>query len=237
MNAATPLADAVVIVAGGTGALGRAVSRGFLAQGSIVIATYRSAQELEEVRTAFGAEAIRFQGLQLDVTDEAAVGAAVEQLLARHARIDVLVNTVGGYAGGAPAWLTERAVLERLIGLNLLALHALLRAVVPVMRRQGHGNIVNVAAKAALTHPANSAAYAASKAAALAMMACLATELAGSGLRANSVLPATIDTPANRRAMPQADVSKWVRPEAVADVIAYLCGPQSLAVHGAQIAV
>src|SRR6185437_14875885 len=97
------------------------------------------------------------------------------------------------------------------------------RATVPAMLRAGHGSIVNVAAKAGIDPPAGAAPYAASKAAALALMDSLAAELAGSGVRVNSVLPSIIDTMANRKAMPGADYARWPKPEEIARVILFLC--------------
>src|SRR5262249_15315852 len=152
-------------------------------------------------------------GRRLDVTDTGALGETIKDVLARHKRLDILVNTVGGYAGGPPTWELESALLERMLTMNVRATHALLHAVVPVMLKQPRRCIATVAARPALTHPAGAAAYAASKAAALTMMGSLAAELLGTGVRANSILPSTIDTEANRKAMPKADFSKWPKPE------------------------
>jgi NAD(P)-dependent dehydrogenase (short-subunit alcohol dehydrogenase family) len=229
--------DAVALVAGGTGALGAAVSRAFVQEGATVVVTYRSDAELAELTRSVAGAKGRLEGRRVDVTDEAALADMVNAVVARYARIDMLVNTVGGYAGGTPTWQAARTVLDRMLELNLHAGHALLRVVVPVMLKQARGCIVNVAAKAALTHPADTAAYAASKAAALTMMGCLAAELLGTGVRANSVLPSTIDTEANRKAMPKADFSKWPKPDDIARVILFLCSPDSQVIHGAEIPV
>ena len=111
------------------------------------------------------------------------------------------------------------------------------RAAVSVMLKQGGGAIVNIAAKAAIDHGAGAAAYAASKAAAVAMMDSLAEDLKGTGIRANSVLPSIIDTEANRRAMPKADFAKWPNPEDIARVIVFLCGDDARVIHGAAVPV
>jgi NAD(P)-dependent dehydrogenase (short-subunit alcohol dehydrogenase family) len=229
--------DAVAFIAGGTGAVGRAVSRAFVAEGARVVVTYRSAQELEELSGSVAGASGRLDGRRVNVTAEAALADTINDVVARYGRIDILVNTVGGYAGGAPTWQLESPLLERMLELNVHAGHTLLRAVVPVMLKQARGCIVNVAAKAALTHPAGAAAYAASKAAALTMMECLAAELLGTGVRANSILPSTIDTEANRQAMPKADFSKWPKPEDIAPVVLFLCSPESWVIHGAAIPV
>ncbi len=105
------------------------------------------------------------------------------------------------------------------------------------MLKQGHGSIVNVAAQAALTHPAGAAAYAASKAAAVALMGSLAAELKGTGVRINSIVPSIMDTEANRKAMPHADFSKWPKTQDIARVLLFLCSAAAKSVHGAVIPV
>lgn len=227
----------VVIVAGGTGGLGRAVSLAFLAQKYIVVATYRQQQELDALKTAAGTNGEALEGSRVDVTDEAAVSQMMESILARHGRLDALVNTVGGYAGGVKLWELDTKVFDQMLSLNLRAGYALARAAVRIMLRQGSGAIVNVAAKAALDHGAGAGAYAASKAAAVALMDSLAADLHGTGIRVNSILPSIIDTEANRRAMPKADFSKWPKPEAIARVIVYLCSDSAAVIHGAAIPV
>jgi NAD(P)-dependent dehydrogenase (short-subunit alcohol dehydrogenase family) len=235
---ANTYASKTVIVAGGTGALGRAVSEAFLREGATVITPFHTASEFQSLATAQCDEArARLRGEQVDVTDEAAVGRLIAGVIQRHSRIDVLVNAVGGYAGDVKLWDMESAVLDRMLALNLRPLHALARAVVPEFLKQGHGAIVNVAARAALDPPAGGSAYAASKAAALAMAQSLAAELAGTGIRINSILPRIIDTPANRKAMPKANYAKWTTPEKIADVILFLCSDAAAAVHGAALPV
>ena len=227
----------VMLVAGGTGGLGRAVSQAFLEEGATVIATYRTQAEFDALVQVAAAGPSRLEGQRVDVTDETAVRRLVEDVVAKYQRLDALVNTVGGYAGGVKLWDLETEVLDRMLALNLRSGYALSRAVVPVMLKQARGSIVNIAARAAFDHPAGAAAYAASKAAALAMIASLAAELAGTGVRVNSVLPNIIDTEANRRAMPTADFAKWPKPEDIARVILFLCSTDAKVVHGASIPV
>jgi NAD(P)-dependent dehydrogenase (short-subunit alcohol dehydrogenase family) len=227
----------VAVVAGGTGGLGRAVSEAFLNEGATVIVTYRTPAEFDALVHAAGANGARLEGQRVDVTDEIESRQFIEGTLAQHKRLDALVNTVGGYAGGVKLWDLDTKVLDNMLTLNLRSGYALSRAVVPAMLKQGHGSIVNVAAKAALDHPAGAAAYAASKAAALAMMDSLAMEVAGTGVRVNSVLPSIIDTAANRKAMPTADFAKWPKPEDIARVIVFLCSDAAKVIHGASIPV
>jgi NAD(P)-dependent dehydrogenase (short-subunit alcohol dehydrogenase family) len=124
-----------------------------------------------------------------------------------------------------------------MVALNLRSGFVLSRAAVPVMLKQGYGSIVNVASKAAFDHASGAAAYAASKAAAVAMMDSLAADLKGTGVRVNSILPSIIDTEANRKAMPKSDFAKWPKPEDIARVILFLCGDDAKVVHGAALPV
>lgn len=217
--------------------MGRAVSLAFLDEAAHVIVTYRNDQEWKALKSASGRNVSRLVGRQVDVTDEAAVNQLIQRIDAENQRLDVLVNTVGGYVGGIKLWELNAHVLDRMLDLNLRSGYLLSRAVTKVMLKQGHGAIVNVAAKAAIDHGAGAAAYAASKAAAVAMMDSLAADLKSSGVRVNSILPSIIDTEANRKAMPGADFSKWPKPEQIARVILFLCSDDAKLIHGAAIPV
>jgi NAD(P)-dependent dehydrogenase (short-subunit alcohol dehydrogenase family) len=227
----------VILVAGGTGGLGRAVSLAFLEEGAQVVVTFRTQEELDSLRRAAGTKEERLEGHLVDVTDEAAVRQLIENIVRKHSRLDALVNAVGGYAGGTTLWELDTKVFDQMLALNLRAGYALSRAAVRVMLRKGHGAIVNVASKAAMDHAAGAAAYAASKAAALALLDSLAADLKGSGVRANTILPSIIDTGANRKAMPHADFAKWPKPEDIARVILFLCCDDAKVIQGAAIPV
>jgi NAD(P)-dependent dehydrogenase (short-subunit alcohol dehydrogenase family) len=227
----------VALVAGGTGGLGRAVSLAFLKENAKVVATYRNQAQWDALKSAAGAVGSHLEGYTVDVTDEAAVRLLIEKILAKHGRLDALVNTVGGYAGGLKLWEMETKIFDQMLALNLRSGFALSRAAVRAMLKQESGAIVNVAAKAAFDHAAGAAAYAASKAAAVAMLDSLAADLKGSGVRVNTILPSIIDTEVNRKAMPKADFSKWPKPEDIARVILFLCSDDSRVIHGAAIPV
>jgi NAD(P)-dependent dehydrogenase (short-subunit alcohol dehydrogenase family) len=229
--------DKVVLVAGGTGGLGRAVSLAFLNQGAELIVTYVVAEEFTELKTMVGSNSSRLTGRKVDVTDEGAVQRLIDGILADHGRLDVLVNTVGGYVGGMKLWDAEAGALDRMLALNLRSGFMLSRAAAKAMLPEGKGAIVNVAAKAAFDHETGLAAYAASKAAAVALMDSLAADLKGTGVRANSILPSIIDTQANRKAMPNADFSRWPKPEDIARVILFLSSDDAAVIHGAAIPV
>jgi len=227
----------VALVAGGTGGLGRAVSLAFLEQDCKVAVTYRRKEEWDALQSAAGVNKQHLEGHCLDVTEAAAVTGLIENLIGKHGRLDALINTVGDYAGGVSLWELDAGVFDQMFALNLRSGFVLSRAVVPVMLKQGYGSIVNVASKAAFDHAAGAAAYAASKAAAVAMMDSLAADLKGTGVRVNSILPSIIDTPANRKAMPKSDFAKWPKPEDIARVILVLCSDAAKVIHGAALPV
>lgn len=226
----------VALVTGGTGGLGRAVTLAFLHEGASVIATYIKKDEAQAVKDSVGTTA-KLEILPLDATDESACRALVDGITARHGRLDILVNTIGGYAGGKALWETDTKTYQIMMALNAQAGFNMARAVVPAMLKQKSGAIVNIAAKAAFDHAAGASAYAASKAAALALFDSLAQDVKGSGIRVNSILPSIIDTEPNRKAMPDADFSKWPKPEQIAQVILFLCSDEAKLVHGAAVPV
>ena len=226
-----------VLIAGGTGALGRAVVLAFLDESAYVVVTYRRQEEFVALNKTAAATGLSLEGYQVDVTDEGAVRRLTEQLLASHGRVDVLVNAVGGYAGGQTLWETDSKTFDQMFALNLRSGYVLCRAIAPVMLKQKSGAIVNVSSRMAFDHAAGAAAYAASKAAAVAMIDSLAADLKGTGIRVNSVLPSIIDTDANRKAMPKADFTKWPKPEDIARVILFLCSEDARLIHGAAVPV
>jgi NAD(P)-dependent dehydrogenase (short-subunit alcohol dehydrogenase family) len=227
----------VVLVAGGTGGLGRAVSLAFLQEGAQVVVTFRVQEEFDVLKSTAGATGERLEGQLVDVTDEAAVRQLIENIVRKHGRLDAMVNAVGGYAGGTKLWELETKVFDQMMALNLRSGYALSRAAVRAMLKKGRGAIVNVAAKAAFDHAAGAAAYAASKSAAVALLDSLAADLKGTGIRANTILPSIIDTEANRKAMPNADFAKWPKPEDIARVILFLCSDDAKVIQGAAIPV
>jgi NAD(P)-dependent dehydrogenase (short-subunit alcohol dehydrogenase family) len=208
-----------------------------LKEGARTAVTDRAEGEFIGLQKEAGAAAKLLEGHRVDVTDEAAVEQLVNQVVAKYGRLDAMVNTVGGYAGGIKFWELEKKTFEQMLALNLRSGYALARAAVAPMLKQGFGAIVNVAAKAAVDHGGGAAAYAASKAAALAMMDSLAADVKGTGVRVNSILPSIIDTEANRRAMPDADFATWPKPENIARVILFLASDEAMVIQGAAVPV
>src|ERR1700688_1555862 len=154
----TGFAGQVAVVAGGTGGLGRAVSLAFLDEGATVVVTYRTQTEFDALVRAAAVNAAHLEGHRIDVTDDHEVHQFVEGIAAQHGRLDALVNTVGGYVGGAKLWDLDPKDFERMLAMNLRSGYALSRAIVPVMLKQAGGSIINIAAKAGVDHPAGAAA-------------------------------------------------------------------------------
>lgn len=209
----------IAVVTGVRGALGAAVRQRFDELGATVIGIARSA----EGTGVLGA----------DLADSAACERVAAEILARHGRIDALLNVAGGFAL-APA--TELGSWDELWKMNLVTAMHMSRAVLPSMTARGAGTIVNVAGR---VQPAGAqmAAYAAAKSAVLRLTEALAEETKERGVRVNCVVPSILDTEANRRAMPQADASRWVTPAALADAMAFLCSDLARAVTGASLPV
>jgi NAD(P)-dependent dehydrogenase (short-subunit alcohol dehydrogenase family) len=228
--------DDVVIVTGAGGNLGAAVVELLAARGSRLVAMDRTAPALERVLGDVPSPERHLPVPGVDLGDPAACAALVEQALARFGRIDGLVHTVGTFAM-ADIDLADPAHWQHLFAANLLTALNMCRAVVPAMRRAGHGGIVTIGAAGAARAGKGMAAYAAAKSAVLRLTESLADELKAQGVRANCVLPGTIDTPQNRAAMPKADTSRWVTPAEVAEVIAFLLSDAGAGVNGAAVPV
>lgn len=227
----------IALITGATGALGRVVARQFYDAGATLALTSTDEQKLHQLFAdlALNPDHLLIGGVNL--SDPAQAEAAVQQVVQRFGRIDILVNTVGGYKGGVPVHQTSVEDWDSMLTLNARVAFIISRAVIPVMLQAGGGKIVHVAGRAALAGSAGVAAYAAAKSAVVRLTESLAAELKEHHINVNCVLPGTIDTPANRAAMPDADFSRWVRPEAIGEVIMFLCSPAARALHGVAVPV
>ncbi len=228
------LTGKVAIITGATGNLGQACARTFGTAHARCVLVGGSADRLAALYRP-DADVLLLGGL--DLADEADARRVVDRTLDRFGRVDILVNTVGGFAGGKKVHEDDPATWEAMYRINLRTTLNACRAVVPHLVRQGAGRIVNVAARAALGGVAGLGAYGASKSAVIYLTQTLAAELKEHGIGVNCVLPGTIDTPQNRRDMPQADFSKWVEPAAIADVMLFLASDAARAVSGAAVPV
>jgi NAD(P)-dependent dehydrogenase (short-subunit alcohol dehydrogenase family) len=225
------MVDRTVLITGGTGGLGTAVTEAFLAGGWRVVVPVR---EPDGVKVPDGTVVVA----GTDLTDPQAVRATVDAAVADPgAPLRALVNLVGGYAGGSKVADTALADFERQFTLNVRPTYLATQAALPHLIAAGGGGIVCVSSRAAVSPFAGAAGYIASKAAVLAFAQAVAAEYRDAGIRCNTVLPSVIDTPANRAAQPDADHSRWVAPAEIATVIRFLAGDESAPVNGAAVPV
>jgi NAD(P)-dependent dehydrogenase (short-subunit alcohol dehydrogenase family) len=220
----------IVLVTGANGGLGSHVTQAFLDAGANVVGTSRKIQQSEFANRNFVAMAAELSTPQ-------GANALVEQVVARFGRIDVLAHTVGGFAGGQSVAQTDDVTFQTMFDLNVNSTFYLLRAALPVMRGTGNARIIAIGSRAALVPGPAVGAYSASKAAMVSLIQTVALENKDAGLTANVILPGTIDTPTNRKAMPNADTSQWVRPSTIASLMLWLTGDAGKEVNGAVIPV
>ena len=213
---------------GGTGALGRSVVDVFLAAGDRVTVPWIVKAEAESMPSHQ-----RLTLLEADVSETASAESVVQSA----GEVDVLVNGVGGFAGGALVHETELDLWDRLYRMNVRTAVSMSRAVLPGLLARRSGTIVSVASKAAEECPSGISAYSATKAAIVALTRSLGNELRGTGVRANAVVPTTIDTEANRAAMPDSDFSTWTPTAEIAGVILWLASEEAKTVNGGLIPV
>jgi NAD(P)-dependent dehydrogenase (short-subunit alcohol dehydrogenase family) len=232
------LSGKTAIVTGGAGALGSAVVKGLLEAGARVAAPIRKPGELERLRQSAGLDPkAPLSGEQLDLTDEAAVLREFSRVAKESGGLDILVNAAGGFAGGKPAHETAWSVWQQQLDLNLKTTVLSSRAAAIQMLESGGGAIVNVSSRPATEDGKDLAAYAAAKRGVLQLTEAMAAELRNAGVTVNAILPSIIDTPANRASMPEADFSRWPKPEEIARVILFLVGPDARLISGAHIPV
>lgn len=226
---------AVAVVSGASGNLGAVVARRLLDAGAFVALPDRKPERLKGEFPEIGTGVVLAE--RCEITEPDSVVRFVAAAEERFGRIDLLVNAAGGFRYAPIAGEGALADWDQLMELNARSAFLLCRAVAPGMARRGAGAIVNVGSRAGLAGAAGTAAYAASKAAVLRLTEALSAEVKASGVRVNCVLPGTLDTPQNRQAMPGADVSQWVDPQALAEVILFLLSDGARAVHGVALPV
>jgi NAD(P)-dependent dehydrogenase (short-subunit alcohol dehydrogenase family) len=230
--------DKVVIVTGATGNLGRACVQRFAQDGAKVVLVDRKADVAEQLASELG-----LKDYLVAVVSDAGDPAAVEGMIAavdqRYGQIDVLAHTIGGFDAGKPVHDADSlAIYEKMMNMNVRPMYVLGGQVTRYMLEKGKGGkLVVVLAKSALKGSKNMGAYTASKAAAQRVVESMSAEVKDSGINVNGVAPSTIDTPLNRKDMPNADFSKWVTPAQLADTIAFLASDAASALHGTTLEV
>ena len=229
--------DRVVMITGGTGNLGYATAAAFAAADARVVVVDRNREKQHSMYLDWVDTDQHWLASPVDLSSPQSASQLAEETVQRMGRIDVLVNAIGGYRAGDPTHETPPETWDFMMELNARSVFLICRAVIPQMIKQEHGKIVNVAARAGLTGAANHSAYSASKSAVIRLTETMAAELRMNGINVNCILPGTIDTPQNRAAMPDANTSRWVTPESLADVVQFLASEQARDVHGAALPV
>ena len=224
------LAGQIALVTGANGGLGTYVSGSLLAAGATVVGIARSIAAGE-------AHDSRFYPVSADLTDPEEVRKLITRLAAQFQKIDLLVHVMGGFAGGASVAQTDDATWRKMMDLNVNAAFYVFRSVVPVMRESGGGRIIAIGSRQAVQPAAGVGAYSASKAALVSLVQTVAIENKDKNIRANVILPGTMDTPANRAAMPKANFGKWVKPEHVAELVLMLASDAGGDISGAAIPI
>lgn len=227
----------VVVVTGGSGNLGGVVVGAFQAAGAKLVIPDRSSDKLAKLFPTLAGSSDHYLANGIDVTNADSVQKLVDETVKRFGRIDVLVNTVGGYRAGTPLHETTLETWDQMLNLNARSIFIVCHAILPVMLKQQSGKILNVSSPSANMGGATASAYGASKSAVARITESMAAEYKRSGINVNAVLPGTLDTPQNREAMPNADTSLWVPLEGLADVILFLTSEAARMIQGALIPV
>jgi NAD(P)-dependent dehydrogenase (short-subunit alcohol dehydrogenase family) len=224
------MSETIALVTGANGGLGVCVTNSLLEAGLTVVGLAPQVQQSDF-------DHANFVALPAALTSLDAARKAVNTVIARWGRVDILAHLVGGFAGGQTVAEMDDATWQRMFDANLNSAFHILRAVIPPMRKAGGGRIVAIGSRAAEDPGSKVGAYSASKAALVSLIRTVALENKDAGITANVILPGTIDTPANRRDMPGSDVSQWVQPASVASLILWLAGDAGKDVTGAAIPV
>ncbi|MGO3892295.1 MAG: SDR family NAD(P)-dependent oxidoreductase [Paenalcaligenes sp.] len=223
----------VVMISGAGGNLGQAVAQHFAQQGARLVLVARNRQALE----AIAAESDNVHYMLADLMQPDALQQGVAAAVQKFGRIDVLCNVAGGFHMGEPVHATPLNAWQQQYDMNVMTVLNTVQAVVPQMLLQGRGKVVNVGAFASRQGLADMGAYIAAKSAVSRITESMAAELREKGINVNCVLPTIIDTPQNREAMPDADPARWVSPEKLAAVMAFLASDDASAIHGASVPV
>jgi NAD(P)-dependent dehydrogenase (short-subunit alcohol dehydrogenase family) len=223
----------VVLITGGSGALGKSLTQRFVSSGATTIATYLNDEKIEELK---GQNTINAELIKADVTREEQVVKLISTIVERFGHIDILVNSVGGYLGGKSVTDLEEHEWDLMMNLNLKSAFLISKHVIPVMKSSGHGGkIIHISSKTGLKSEGHDSAYAASKSGLIRLVESISQETKELGINVNCILPSVIDTEANRRAMPKADFSRWVKTDDLTNVVFFLCSQEAKVITGAAI--
>lgn len=222
--------DRVILITGANGGLGTFVTRTFLDAGALVVGASRKISQADF-------PGAKFSPYSLDFTKPAEVNQTVENIVSRFGKLDILVHVLGGFAGGTTVADTDDETWEQMQDLNLSSAFYVFRAAIPHLRKSGSGRVIAVGSLTAAEPHAGLAAYVTFKSALSVLVRSVAVENKDAGLTANVILPGTMDTPANRKSMPNADFAKWLPPQEVANLALWLAGENAAHITGALIPI
>ena len=223
----------VVVITGGTGALGRAVAQAFgTSNATTVVVSYIIDEEMEDVKTKIKTIT---ELVKADITKEDQAKKLISHVIEAYNRIDVLVNVVGGYLGGKSVAEVDETEWDKMMNMNLKSAFLISKHVIPLMVAAKHGKIVHISSRTGLKSDGYDSAYSASKSGLIRLVESISEEVKEDGINANCILPSTIDTEANRNAMPNSDFSKWVKAGDLANLVLFLCSDEAKFINGAAI--
>ena len=220
--------EKTALVTGADGGLGVHVTKALLDAGFLVAGLAPKIKQSDFDDPRFTALPARLDSLE-------AAKRSADAVITKFGKIDVLAHLVGGFAGGTSVAETDDTTFRRMFEMNVDSAFHILRAVLPHMRKAGNSRIIAIGSRAAESPGTGVGAYSASKAALVSLIRTVAIENKDSGITANVILPGTIDTPANRKAMPKADITNWVQPAAIASLIVWLASDAAGDMTGAVI--
>ncbi len=227
----------LVLITGGSGGLGREVVLTFLKSNANVAMTYSSDKSISQLESKLGGLMKNVMLIKTDVSDELQIIKAVSEVVKKYGKIDFFVNLVGGYLGGKKITEMDQKEWDLMMNLNLKTAFLVSKHVVAQMEKQNSGKVVHVAARLGLKGIGGTSAYCASKSGLIRLVESLSDEVKDKKINVNCILPSIIDTEANRKDMPNADFSKWVKPSEIARVILFLVSEDSISLHGASMPV
>lgn len=220
----------IVLVTGGTGALGRSITKAFLESNAIVISSYLNDRETGKTDNKSSIQLVK-----ANVTNEEEIEKLVLSVLDKHGRIDILVNVVGAYLGGKTVVELEEKEWDLMMNVNLKSAFLISKHVTRQMISSKYGKIIHVSSRIGLHSEGYDSAYAASKSGLIRLVESLSKETKELNINVNCIMPSIIDTEANRKAMPNADFNKWVKPEELANVVLFLSSEEAKTITGAAI--
>jgi NAD(P)-dependent dehydrogenase (short-subunit alcohol dehydrogenase family) len=233
----------VIIITGGTGALGRILIKSFLNyHPKTIITTYRSEKEMQELKADLSNSSDQspnisttLEFIKIDVTKDDEIKKLISNIFEKYGQIHILVNVVGGYIGGKNITELDESDWDKMISINLKTAFLISKHVISKMITSRYGKLVHVSSRTGVRAEGNDSAYAASKSGLIRFVESVSQEVKNSNININCILPTIIDTEANRRAMPNMDFTKWINPKDLSNVILFLCSDDSKIINGSAI--